>query len=211
MTVDGNAMNDQDNWVVAHIHFDHTNPNLFIRDAAGQVFIGTQAMRLFHGQRTVQPNYAYANPRVGGDDTQPRVDPAVRNGMRYANSRSPLFNCPTPATTTAPEQLFYLGYNNPNVALPQPPAMLTFSAALQAWAATLWRNNILNSYGLSYVFAQTGTSINGPADQFRIGPTIPRPVPFVIPGRATSGRDDPINFNFIWDPVTNTWSYVQNP
>ena len=34
--------------------------------------------------------------------------------------------------------------------------MLTFSAALQAWVGSLWQNNILNLYGLSFVFAQEG-------------------------------------------------------
>lgn len=208
MTANGNTLTASDDWVVAHVHIDHTNPNLFIRDAAGQVFIGTPAMRFFHGQTTMQPNYANANRRVDGTNTAP-VGSTI-NTMRFANARAPLFNCPVPRGTN-PQQLFYLGWNNPNVVFPRPPAMLTFQAALQAWARRLYETNIFNSYGLSYVFAQGGASINGPNDVFLIQPNVPQPAPFVIPGRLGSGANDPTNFNFRWDEATQTWVWITNP
>jgi chitinase len=205
LLANGNPSSTPDEWVVAHIHVNHENRNLFRRGADGQVYIGTPAIRLYHGQGTMQPNYPNANRRVDGSNTVPGS-----TNVLYASTRSPLFQCPR-AAAGVPERLFYLGLNNPNVVIPAPPRILTFQAALQAWGRTLYRTNIVNSFGLSYVFAQQGTSINGPNDLFRIGPNIPMPAPFVIPGRPLTGQDDPINFNFIWDERLQIWRYVPNP
>ncbi|OAL56200.1 glycoside hydrolase [Pyrenochaeta sp. DS3sAY3a] len=191
----------EDDWIVAHIHFDHTRPDLFIRDQAGQVFIGTPSVRLFHGQTVINSNYHYGERRVDGRHTG-----GASGGTNYANNRSPLITCPA-------NQLFYLGWNNPAVPFPNPPAVLTWSHILHNWAANLYQNNIINPWGLvrSGVWAQPGTTINNANDMFRIGPNIPLPQPVVVPGLRNSGRNDPTNFNWIWDPATQQWVWNVYP
>jgi chitinase len=174
----------QDNWVVAHIHIDPTHQSLFLPQGNGDVFIGTPSIRLFHAQTVVQPRNGERRADGG------RVPPVgAANAMRYANTRSPLIDCPRDANP-----LYYLG-TQPIINTGTTPP--TFRQALSNWARRLWEGNVLNSYGLSYIFDQPGNVINSGAQQFVRN--LPRPA-VLVPWQGLPA-DDPTLYNFVWNPT----------